>query len=115
VELGTEAEVTGAFVRWLESSGWSVQEQLDWADVVATRSGERLIAEVKGATASPGLDVDTLYGQLLRRMVPEDDVRYGVVVPLSVAEKATRVPEFVRALLKLDVYGVGMDDSVSFL
>jgi hypothetical protein len=40
-------------------------------DVLATRGTQRLYAEAKGRTASVGLDVDTLYGQLLHRMPRE--------------------------------------------
>jgi hypothetical protein len=39
-----------------------------------------LYAEAKGRTAAIGLDVDTLYGQLLRRM-PADQLVRQLVVP----------------------------------
>ena len=82
METGSEAEVVAAFTAWLERQGWDVRTEVEFADVVAERSGEKLIAEAKGVTTAPGLDVDTLYGQLLRRMVPDEHVRYGVIVPL---------------------------------
>lgn len=54
-----------------------------------------------------GLDVDTLYGQLLRRMPNKDDETiYGVVVPASAALVALRVPKRVRTLLNSAVYFV---------
>ena len=64
-----EADVEAAFVRYLLERGWDVDiDKVDHADVVARRGAEHLVAEVKGTTAAAGLDVDTAYGQLLRRM-----------------------------------------------
>jgi len=76
--------------------------------VVATRDGQTLYAEAKGRTTSSGLDVDTMYGQLLRRMLPQvgEEVRYAVVVPQAARTHALRVPEAVRARLGIDVYVV---------
>ncbi len=46
------------------------------------RGDERLFAEAKGRTAAMGLDIDTMYGQLLRRMPPQaTSVRFAIVVP----------------------------------
>lgn len=91
-----EADVQAAFVSHLLERGWDVlAKSPDPADVHAKRGAERLVAEVKGHTTDPGTDVDTMYGQLLRRMREEDrtaDVRYAVVVPESMAVAATRVP-----------------------
>jgi hypothetical protein len=112
VESGRESEVVAAFVRWLAREGWRVRTEVDWADVVAERGDERLVAEAKGMTAAPGLDVDTLYGQLLRRMKSEQTARYAVVVPENLVDTAARVPASVREQLGIDIYGVSMDDSV---
>jgi hypothetical protein len=62
METGPEWEVVQVFVSWLERHGWRVTTELAWADVVAGRGAERLVAEVMGVTSSPGLAVDTLYG-----------------------------------------------------
>jgi hypothetical protein len=103
-----EVEVVDAFCRWLDAEGWRVEPEVEFADAFAERDGERLNVEAKGVTASPGLDLDTLYGQLLRRMPAEDDLsaRFAVVVPEEASEAALRVPPRVRALLRLDVYTV---------
>ena len=77
METGREHEVEAAFVRWLESNGWKVRTQVDFADVVAERGDERIVAEPKGITTSAGTDLDTLYGQLLRRVELEPEVRYA--------------------------------------
>lgn len=111
METGREHEVIAAFVRWLEVDGWLVRTEHEFADVVAERGEERLVAEAKGVTTSPGLDVDTLYGQLLRRMV-EPRARYAVVVPEKVVTAAQRVPEWVRTSLGIELYGVDMDDTI---
>jgi hypothetical protein len=55
-----------------------------------------------------------MYGQLLRRMRPEDEsgVRYAAVVPESALTAALRVPTWVRATLGVDVYAVHEDGRV---
>lgn len=102
-----EADVQAAFVAHLQERGWDVfTENTGHVDVAAKRGAERIVAEVKGHTTSPGLDVDTMYGQLLRRMREEDrhsDIRYVVVVPESLIVAATRVPQWVRAALRVEV------------
>lgn len=65
---GDESRVVAAYARWLRMDGWVVQEEVDFVDIYAERGEERLYAEAKGKTSSPGLDADTQYGQLLRRM-----------------------------------------------
>lgn len=107
-----ERDVVAAFVSWLEQEGWRVRTEVEWADVVAERGGERLIAEAKGKTSEPGLDVDTLYGQLLRRMVPSAETRYALVVPEGLVPVVERVPVFVRQQLEVSVYGVTPDGEV---
>lgn len=79
MEVRRESEVVAAFVAWLRSEGWTVKTEVDFADVVAERGGERLVAEAKGVTSEPGLDVDTMYGQLLRRMDPATQSTYAIV------------------------------------
>lgn len=111
---GDEARVVAAFERYLAAEGWQViHEPPGWADVAAVRGAEQLVAEAKGDTGSnAGLDVDTMFGQLLRRM---DDVRvtsWAVVVPTAVLPKVLRVPEPVLDRLRVEVYEVTTDDSV---
>ena len=58
-------------------------------------------------TAAPGLDVDTAYGQLLRRMPLEvDEARFALVVPEECVRAALRVPRRVRELLGIEVFAV---------
>lgn len=111
---GDEERIIVAFCGWLERDGWSVRREVEFVDVFATRGDERLYVEAKGKTSSPGLDVDTMYGQLLRRMIdPDDQARYAVVVPSSALAAAQRVPRWVRERLRLDVYRVDDDGQVS--
>lgn len=110
--IESEADVVAAFVRWLVQEGWRVSTEVDWADVVAERGSERLVAEAKGKTSESGLDVDTLYGQLLRRMAPSAETRYAVVVPETLVPVAERVPFFIRRLLDVAVYGVSANGEV---
>lgn len=112
---GDEERVVAAFVAWLAAEGWDVQREVEGCDVVATRGGERLFAEAKGRTTSAGTDVDTMYGQLLRRM-PEGAVgraRFALVVPEQARWHVLRVPARVRALLGVEVYTVADDGSVT--
>lgn len=109
-----EAEVQKAFVDHLRDRGWDVlTDNADYADVIARRGAETLVAEVKGHTSSGGLDVDTLYGQLLRRMTsPAEETRYAVVVPASLRGKVERVSAAVRDLLDIDVWLVDESSEV---
>lgn len=109
-----EAAVLTAFTQWLGQHGWDVRTSASDADVVAQKGTDTLIAEVKGATASAGLDVDTMYGQLLRRMTAgASATRFAVVVPRSAAAAAARVPRAIRDLLKVDAYVVELDGQVT--
>ncbi|RBY96024.1 hypothetical protein DQ237_11400 [Blastococcus sp. TF02-8] len=110
----TEAQVVEHFCAALEADGWTVTTEVKFVDVVATKEGATIIAEAKGHTSGPGLDVDTMYGQLLRRMESEDQpgVRYAAVVPASYLPAAKRVPTWVRSRLRIDVYGVHEDGRV---
>jgi hypothetical protein len=72
-----------------------------------------LYAEAKGRTMAIGLDVDTLYGQLLRRMKdPASGARYAVVVPTAALKAALRVPAWVRDRLAVEVYEVDDNEAV---
>ena len=112
--IGDEDRVVRAFRAWLEKEGWEVEQQVTFCDVVASRGDERLYAEAKGRTSSPGLDVDTLYGQLLRR-IPSDglDHRLGVVVPTEAISAALRVPSAVRERLGITIYEVTVSGDVA--
>jgi hypothetical protein len=111
---GDEARVIRAFVAWLEAEGWSVELEVDFCDVVARRGGETMFAEAKGETTLPGLDVDTMYGQVLRRMPIADDesYRFAVVVPTRARDAALRVPKRTRDLLRISVYEVTAEGEV---
>jgi hypothetical protein len=107
-----ERRVVDAFVRWLEAEGWRTWTEVDYLDVLAERDGKWIRAEAKSHTGdSAGLDVDTAFGQLLRRMEEEDDrnARYAIVVPPPSLTKVARVPARVRELLRIDVYVVDPD------
>jgi hypothetical protein len=116
--LWDEYRVVRSFCRWLEAEGWSnVEIEKEFIDVVAERGEERLYAEVKGNTKSrPGASLDTLYGQLLRRMpaeeIDEPMTRFAVVVPSNAEAAALRVPRRVRVLLRIDIYTVTDDGQV---
>jgi hypothetical protein len=111
---GDEARIVDAFCQWLEEQGWSIRREVDFVDVLAEKDGERIYAEAKGRTTAPGLDIDTLYGQLLRRMPPEEvgTARFAVVVPAGSVHMAERVPPRVRELLRISVYGVDEEGQV---
>jgi hypothetical protein len=115
-----ERDVVAHFRRWLEAQGWETEIEIEHVDVVARRGNETIYAEVKGRTnSSPGEALDKLYGQLLRRMPPEevgDPVRFAVVVPTGRAEAAAvRVSRRVRDVLRIDVYTVSDDGQVERL
>ena len=105
---GDEERVIAAFCQWLRDRGWVPEREVGFADVVAARGEERLVAEAKGRTQAVGLDVDSCYGQLLRRISDEGDpcTRYALVVPEAGRAAALRVSPRVRALLGITVYVV---------
>ena len=108
----TEDQVVAAYCAHLSAAGWDVRTEVDGADVVATRAGETVIAEAKGHTAAPGLDVDTMFGQMLRRMSDAEQTSYAVVVPRSLVDHVRRVAPAVRASLRVTVFAVDDDGSV---
>lgn len=115
-----EARIVRAFSQWLEADGWKVEIEKDYIDVVAERGDQKLLAEVKGRTSSrPGAGVDSLFGQLLRRMPPgevgESKTRFAVVVPDAAKSASLRVPKRVRDALRIDIYTVGDDGQVEML
>jgi hypothetical protein len=115
-----EYRVVQAFCRWLEEQGWTTEIETDHVDVVARRGKEVLFAEVKGNTKSrPGAGVDSMYGQLLRRMADaeaeEHGRSYAVVVPTKSVTAALRVQRRVRDLLGIAVYTVSDDGHVQLV
>jgi hypothetical protein len=120
VEWHERDVVVPAFRRWLEAEGWETQTETGFVDVVARRGDETIYAEVKGRTKSrPGAGLDTLYGQLLRRMPVEEAgdsaTRFAVVIPTGAEAAALRVPRRVRDLLRIDIYAVSDDGQVEKL
>jgi hypothetical protein len=118
VEWHERDVVVPAFRRSLETQGWKTETETGFVDVVAHRGNETIYAEVKGRTKSrPGAGLDTLYGQLLRRMPVEEvgdpNTRFAVVIPTGAEAAALRVPKRVRELLRIDVYAVSDDGQVA--
>lgn len=114
---GDEKRVVDAFRKWLENNGWTVREEENFIDVVAERQNERLYAEAKGRTKAIGLDVDTLYGQLLRRILDKEigKAHFGVVVPEEARNAALRVSARVRKLLGITIFVVMLDGEVQVI
>jgi len=120
VEWHERDVVVPAFRRWLETQGWETETETGFVDVVAHRGNETIYAEVKGRTKSrSGAGLDTLYGQLLRRMPVEEvgdpNTRFAVVIPTGAEAAALRVPRRVRDLLRIDIYAVSDDGQVEKL
>ena len=102
----TEAQVEAAVVAHLLERGWDVTTaNPDHTDVIARRGAELIVAEVKGHTGSTGTDIDTGYGQLLRRMTDANvDATFVLAVPETLRTAAARVPARVRRSLGLEVW-----------
>ncbi len=78
--------------------------------IYAERGQEKLYAGAEGRTTEIARDIDTLYGQLLRRMKdPALAARYVVAVPTVAVNPALRVPAWVREQLHVDV--IEVDDT----
>jgi hypothetical protein len=81
---GDERRVVDALCDCLQSEGSvGLRREVGFVDVIAERDGQTMYAEAKGRTAAIGLDVDAMYGQILRRMPLDEDPshRFAVVVP----------------------------------
>lgn len=113
--MGDEERVVDAFAAYLEALGWTVHREVAFCDLVARRDREIRSVEAKGRTSARGLDVDTLYGQLLRRMPETNDptARWIVGVPTEMIPHALRVPSRIRQTLRIDVYEVDADGRIS--
>jgi len=110
---GDEARVVDAFCRHLTSEGWTVEREVQFVDVKATRGSRTLYAEAKGRAEAIGVDVDTLYGQLLRRVPDEaEDSLLGVVVPEKAVAAALRVPDWMRVRLRVHIWAVSDEGEV---
>ena len=114
---GDEKRVVDAFCIWLNNNGWSVRRGENFIDIIAKRQNECLYAEAKGRTKAIGLDVDTMYGQLLRRMPGEEvgKARFGVVVPEEARDAALRVPSSIRKLLDITIFVVTSDGEIQII
>jgi len=114
---GDEKRVVDAFAAHLAREGWSVELEVEFCDVVARRDGETIYAEAKGRTAAIGLDVDTMFGQLLRRMKeqPAAGDQYAVVLPTEAKSAVVRIPARVRAALGIRAFLVSDEGDVAEL
>ena len=60
-------------------------------DIIATRNDHTLVAEAKGTTTAAGLDVDTAFGQLLRRTRDDDSTTIRTSVSSRTVQRGHRV------------------------
>jgi len=115
----SEATVVEVFSAWLVEQGWECAERPSRGDqpaIVARHSdGRRLVVEAKGFSRDASADLDTGYGQLLRRMNGEPATTYALVVAGTVVRFAQRVPSEVRAKLGIVLYKVDFNGEVGLV
>jgi hypothetical protein len=111
--------VVEVFSAWLVEQGWECTELPsygDYPDIDARHpDGRRLVVEAKGFTRDAGIDLDTGYGQLLRRMKGEPATTYALVVAGAVVRFAQRVPSEVRSRLGIALYTVDASGKVDLV
>lgn len=116
---GSEAAVVEAFAAWLAGQGWQCADRPARGNHPAIDAqhpdGRRLIVEAKGFSRDSGADLDTGYGQLLRRMNGEPGTTYALVVAKSVVRFAQRVPSEVRERLGIALYTVDAKGNVELV
>jgi hypothetical protein len=116
---GAEATVIEVFSTWLVEQGWECAELPPHGDYPAIDArhpdGRRLIVAAKGFTRDAGTDLDTGYGQLLRRMKGEPATTYALVVAGTVVRFAQRVPSEVRSRLGIALYTVDSNGRVDLV
>jgi len=115
----SEAAVVEAFSAWLVEQGWECKDlppHGNYPDIDARHpDGRRLIVEAKGFTRDSGTDLDTGYGQILRRMDGAPDTAYALVVAKSIVRFAQRVPAEVRNKLGIALYTVDSSGKVELV
>jgi hypothetical protein len=116
---GSEATVIEVFSTWLAERGWEcapLPPHGDHPDIDARHpDGRRLVVEAKGFSRDAGADLDTGYGQLLRRMKGEPATTYALVVAGTVVRFAQRVPSDVRSSLGIALYAVDAGGKVDLV
>lgn len=116
---GSKANVVAVFSAWLAEHGWVCADRPahgDRPDIEARHAGgRRLVVEAKGFTRDSGADLDTGYGQLLRRMNGEPATAYALVVAGTVVRFAQRVPSDVRRRLGISLYTVDAAGKVNLV
>jgi len=81
-------------------------------DIVAEKSGRKLIIQMKGDSASIKTDWDTGLGQLLDIM-DDDKSDYALVVSESYERLARMLPKYVKDKLKIIIYIVRDNGRIS--
>lgn len=91
----SEAVVEQRFAEFLTRQGWQVSStNTDYLDLLATRDGERFVAEIKGHTKYPDIDADVLFGQILRRMSDlSGTTRYAIIIPNHSWQRSNACPQ----------------------
>ena len=116
---GSQATVIEIFSNWLADQGWECEKLPPRGDYPAIDArhpdGRRLVVEAKGFSRDAGADLDSGYGQLLRRMKGEPDTAYALVVAKTVVRFAQRVPPEVRSGLGISVYTVDANGNVELV
>lgn len=116
---GSQATVIEVFSNWLAEQGWEREKLPPRGDYPAIDArhpdGRRLVVEAKGFSRDAGADLDSGYGQLLRRMKGEPDTAYALVVAKTVVRFAQRVPPAVRSGLGISVYTVDANGKVELV
>lgn len=116
---GSEATVVEVFKSWLTEQGWACEKLPPRGDYPAVDArhpdGRRLIVEAKGFSRDAAADLDSGYGQILRRIKGEPATTYALVVAATVVRFAQRVPSEVRSKLGIALYTVDAHGAVALV
>ena len=112
-----EPDMFQPMIDHLRNEGYAILEvnrgRHSGPDIVAEKSGRKLIIQMKGDSASIKTDWDTGLGQLLD-ILDDEKADYAMAVSESYERFVRKFPKYVKDKLKLTIYIVHDNGRISY-